>query len=103
MAEQASDKRGWPSLNIERVHAFAGSIWAWRGSCMAELEWLIRHPKCERFIITVIALNALTLGLETSRSVMASYGPADHGRPVVARIALVPASGDSSSIDRADV
>jgi voltage-gated sodium channel len=44
----------------------------------APLRELIRarleNPKFERFIIGAIVLNAITLGLETSQSVMATYG-----------------------------
>lgn len=38
------------------------------------LTRLVKHPLFERFIIGVIVLNAITLGLETSKSLMASYG-----------------------------
>ncbi len=39
------------------------------------LARFVSHPLFERFIITVIVLNAITLGLETSHSVMTEYGP----------------------------
>jgi voltage-gated sodium channel len=38
------------------------------------LEALVTNPVFERIILTVIVVNAITLGLETSKSVMASYG-----------------------------
>jgi voltage-gated sodium channel len=42
------------------------------------MEWLrriVQDPRTERFIMALIILNAVTLGLETSQSVMASFGP----------------------------
>ena len=42
------------------------------------MEWLrsvVQDRRTERFIMALIVLNAVTLGLETSESVMASYGP----------------------------
>ena len=38
------------------------------------LARLVMHPWFERFIIAVIVVNAITLGLETSKTVMARYG-----------------------------
>jgi voltage-gated sodium channel len=41
------------------------------------LDWLrsiVEDPRTERFIMALIVLNAITLGLETSDSVMARYG-----------------------------
>ncbi len=41
------------------------------------MEWLrkvVTDPRTERFIMTVIIANAVVLGLETSKTVMASYG-----------------------------
>jgi voltage-gated sodium channel len=41
------------------------------------MEWLrkvVEDPRTERFIMAVIILNAGVLGLETSKSIMASYG-----------------------------
>jgi voltage-gated sodium channel len=38
------------------------------------LARLVRHPMTERVIITLILINAITLGLETSQTVMSSYG-----------------------------
>lgn len=37
-------------------------------------RWL-EDPRCERFIIAVITVNAITIGLETSPSVMNAAGP----------------------------
>jgi voltage-gated sodium channel len=42
------------------------------------LQRLVTHPMFERFIIGIIVLNAITLGLETSKTVMASYGDLLH-------------------------
>jgi voltage-gated sodium channel len=45
---------------------------------MASMEWLrkwVEDPRTERFIMALIILNAITLGLETSDSVMARFGP----------------------------
>lgn len=41
---------------------------------MAFLKWLVEHPVTERLVITLILINAVTLGLETSPTVMAGYG-----------------------------
>ncbi|MGL4636361.1 MAG: ion transporter [Beijerinckiaceae bacterium] len=41
---------------------------------MDKLRQLITHPRTERFIITLIIINAITLGLETSKTAMASFG-----------------------------
>ena len=41
------------------------------------MDWLkrtIEHPRTERIVIGLIILNAITLGLETSSSLMAEYG-----------------------------
>ncbi len=41
------------------------------------MEWLrkvVEDPRTERFIMTVIVLNAVVLGLETSKTIMDSYG-----------------------------
>lgn len=42
------------------------------------LARLVRHPWFERFIIAVIVVNAITLGLETSKTVMARFGDVLH-------------------------
>jgi voltage-gated sodium channel len=39
------------------------------------LERLLKDPRTERVILTLIILNAITLGLETSPSAMAAFGP----------------------------
>jgi voltage-gated sodium channel len=42
------------------------------------MDWLrnvVQDRRTERFIMALIVLNAVTLGLETSASVMAKYGP----------------------------
>jgi voltage-gated sodium channel len=42
---------------------------------MAMLERLLKHSRTERVILTLIIINAITLGLETSPSAMAAIGP----------------------------
>lgn len=42
------------------------------------LRQLVDHPLTERIVIALIVVNAITLGLETSPSVMAAYGDALH-------------------------
>jgi voltage-gated sodium channel len=39
------------------------------------LNRIVDHPLTERVILTLIVINAITLGLETSKEVMAAYGP----------------------------
>jgi voltage-gated sodium channel len=39
------------------------------------LARLVDHPLTEKIVITLIVVNAITLGLETSPPVMAAYGP----------------------------
>jgi voltage-gated sodium channel len=42
------------------------------------MDWLrkvVQNPRTERFIMALIVLNAVTLGLETSQTVMARFGP----------------------------
>lgn len=41
----------------------------------ARLRWLIESRQWEFTIIAIICFNAITLGLETSKTVAASYGP----------------------------
>ena len=38
----------------------------------SRLRETLEHPNCERFIVSIIVLNAITLGLETSSSIMES-------------------------------
>lgn len=59
---------------VARAGAAGASVWHRRPHWEAQLGVLLRDPRFERFIITVIALNAVTLGLETSRTVTAHYG-----------------------------
>src|SRR5687767_5823563 len=42
---------------------------------MNALARLLADPRTERVILGLIIVNAITLGLETSRDVMAAYGP----------------------------
>ncbi|MEO1018171.1 MAG: ion transporter [Pseudomonadota bacterium] len=51
--------------------AIAPEIASWR---LTLRRWL-EDPRCERLIITVIAINAITIGFETSPTVMAAIGP----------------------------
>lgn len=39
------------------------------------LNRIVDHPLTERIILALIVINAITLGLETSKEVMAAYGP----------------------------
>lgn len=39
------------------------------------LRAIVEHPRWEKTILTIIVLNAITLGLETSGTVMAQVGP----------------------------
>jgi voltage-gated sodium channel len=39
------------------------------------LERLLKDPRTERVILMLIIINAITLGLETSPSAMAAFGP----------------------------
>lgn len=41
---------------------------------MAWLKYVVEHRQTERIVIGLILLNAITLGLETSTSIMAEYG-----------------------------
>src|SRR5687767_4395071 len=45
---------------------------------MEFLRTIVTHPKTERFIMALIIFNAITLGLETSQTVMAKWGPLLH-------------------------
>ena len=50
----------------------------WKGDVSqmrARLRTLVEHPRWEQAILTIIVLNAITLGLETSGTVMAQAGP----------------------------
>ncbi|GLK81699.1 ion transporter [Methylopila turkensis] len=43
---------------------------------MSALTRLVEHPVTERVVLALVIVNAITLGLETSPSVMARFGPA---------------------------
>jgi len=45
---------------------------------MAWLSKIVSHPLTEKITITLIVINAITLGLETVKPVMESYGPILH-------------------------
>lgn len=47
------------------------------------LKTLVDHPLTERAVVLLIVLNAITLGLETSSTVMESYGPLLHALDTV--------------------
>lgn len=57
-----------PDMTDARGGAGLGENWRPR------LKALLETKLVERFIIGLIVLNAITLGLETSKSIMASYG-----------------------------
>ena len=61
----SSNTEGGLDLRVERPETGA-------------LGRLVTHPWFERFIIAVIVANAITLGLETSKTVMATYGELLH-------------------------
>ena len=42
---------------------------------LAKLRAIVDHPRTERVIMILIIINAITLGLQTSKTMMASYGP----------------------------
>jgi voltage-gated sodium channel len=42
---------------------------------LAKLHAIVDDPRTERVIMTLIIINAVTLGLQTSKTMMASYGP----------------------------
>jgi voltage-gated sodium channel len=42
---------------------------------MQRLESILKNPLTERLVITLIIINAITLGLETSPTAMANFGP----------------------------
>jgi voltage-gated sodium channel len=42
---------------------------------LAKLRAIVDHPLTDRLIMTLIIINAITLGLQTSKTMMASYGP----------------------------
>lgn len=68
----ASRQTGGPPLS----ETSAKPIWkrdfsGWR----TDLRAIVEHPNWERTILTIIVLNAVTLGLETSGTVMAQVGP----------------------------
>ncbi len=71
---------GWPlSITLEDLpltETSAKPVWKrdmseWR----MRLRAVVDHPAWERTILTIIVLNAVTLGLETSDTVMARVGP----------------------------
>src|SRR5262245_42359645 len=42
---------------------------------LAKLRAIVDDPRTDRVIMTLIIINAITLGLQTSKTVMAAYGP----------------------------
>jgi voltage-gated sodium channel len=46
------------------------------GKLREQLRLLLNHPRTERAVTLLIVINAVILGLETSPSAMASFGPA---------------------------
>lgn len=47
---------------------------SWSGDARARLRHLLERPVTQRIILTLILINAVVLGLETSDSMMAAYG-----------------------------
>ncbi len=47
---------------------------SWYGDLRAWLGSIVNHPICERVVVTLIVINAIALGLETSTSVTAVAG-----------------------------
>jgi voltage-gated sodium channel len=45
------------------------------GALLAWLRRIVEEPRTDRFIMGLIVLNAITLGIETSHTVMDRYGP----------------------------
>lgn len=45
---------------------------------MSALAKIVNHPLTERIVLGLIVINAITLGLETSPTIMAAYGPVLH-------------------------
>jgi len=43
---------------------------------LAKLRTIVEDPRTDRVIMTLIIINAITLGLQTSKTVMSAYGPA---------------------------
>ena len=42
---------------------------------LAKLKAIVEDPRTDRVIMTLIIINAITLGLQTSKTVMSAYGP----------------------------
>ena len=42
---------------------------------LAKLKTIVDDPRTDRVIMTLIIINAITLGLQTSKTVMSAYGP----------------------------
>ncbi len=42
---------------------------------LAKLRAIVDHPRTERVILTLIIINAITLGLQTSKTAMSAIGP----------------------------
>ena len=42
---------------------------------LAKLRTIVEDPRTERVIMTLIIINAITLGLQTSKTMMAAFGP----------------------------
>jgi voltage-gated sodium channel len=53
----------------------AKPVWSRDANFRTRLRALVGHPMWERTILSIIVLNAVTLGLETSDRVMAQVGP----------------------------
>src|SRR4051794_29946995 len=60
-------RRGAPAL-IRRRRQEGDTV-------IARLRIIVDDPRTERVVMTLILVNAVILGLETSRPIMAQYGP----------------------------
>jgi voltage-gated sodium channel len=60
-----------------RQGATGGGLYTRRGPphVLEKLRAIVEDPRTDRVIMTLIIINAITLGLQTSKTVMAAYGP----------------------------
>jgi len=58
-------------MMLQRVKEWMAAV---RRIDLNGLEWLVTHPRFERFVIGVIVVNAIALGMETSQTVMGAIG-----------------------------
>jgi len=65
----------WFRGGLSLTEDSAKPVWRRDAQFRTRLRALVEHPRWEKTILTIIVLNAITLGLETSGSVMAQVGP----------------------------